>query len=53
MNVVIKIGNYKIYFCIENYINNSLEHSMTEKGEVSPVGVDPNASHLPDKCPNC
>ena len=43
---------YKKTF-FENYINNSLEHSMTEKGEVPPVGVEPNTSHLPDECPNC
>ena len=36
---------------VENY-NNSLEHSMTEKGEVPPVGVKLDASHLLDECPN-
>ena len=35
----------------ENYINNSLEHSYeTEKGKSPLVGVEPDASHLPDKC---
>ena len=35
-------------------INNSLEHSyMTEKGKVSTVGVEPDASHLPDEHPKC
>ena len=33
-------------------INNSLEHSCeTEKGKSPPVGVEPNASHLPDEHP--
>ena len=47
----LNIYEFSECLCYENY-NNSLEHSMTEKGEVPPVGVKPDASHLLDECPN-